>query len=146
MTGGVCLVPPSGGGLGRGLGDVRGSSGCDQYAPVNFIYRSFHDSIRSELESLLEGVLALEPTSPADGLVTALERLRERYRFLEQVYKCHSTLEDEVRCVVLEGLGAVGLNISRPCIRDPLDNVILLNSIQMKYHRSEDGEHALVSV
>eukprot|EP00884_Botryococcus_braunii_P013452 jgi/Botrbrau1/22107/Bobra.0206s0033.1 len=96
MTGGVCLAPPSGGGLGRGLGDVRGSSGCDQYAPVNFIYRSFHDSIRSELESLLERVLALEPTSPSDGLVATLERLRERYRFLEQVYKCHSTLEDEV--------------------------------------------------
>lgn len=103
MTGGVCLVPPSGGGLGRDLGDVRGNSGCDQYAPVNFIYRSFHDSIRSELESLLESVLALEPNSPSDSLVAALGRLRERYRFLEQVYKCHSTLEDEVRPVARKG-------------------------------------------
>jgi hypothetical protein len=100
MTGGVCLVPPPGGGVGRSLGDVRGSSGLDQYAPVNFIYRSFHDSIRSELESLLESVLALEPASPSGDLVGALERLRERYRFLEQVYRCHSTLEDEVRAVL----------------------------------------------
>lgn len=95
MTGGVCLVPPPG--LGSVQEGIRESPGCEQYAPVNFIYRSFHDSIRSELESLLESVLALEPTSPSTDLVAALVRLRERYRFLEQVYKCHSTLEDEVR-------------------------------------------------
>lgn len=111
MTGGgVCLVSPPG--LGSVQEGLRGSPASEQYAPVNFIYRSFHDSIRSELESLLENVLALEPTSPSADLVAALERLRERYRFLEQVYKCHSTLEDEVRvlgCTVFGGDGRLSL-------------------------------------
>ncbi len=74
-----------------------GTSGRANYAPVNFIYRSFHNSIRSELDSLSESVLVLEHLSIEGDLLRALEDLKERYRFLEQVYKFHSSLEDEVR-------------------------------------------------
>jgi iron-sulfur cluster repair protein YtfE (RIC family) len=98
MTG-LVLSPSPAGGLGAPFvkDGSDSTSGHVKYAPVNFIYRSFHNSIRSELDSLSESVLALEHLSIEGDLPTALEDLKERYRFLEQVYKFHSSLEDEVR-------------------------------------------------
>lgn len=66
-------------------------------APLNFFYKNLHDAIRSELDSLAQSVLKLE-VIPAgvDSQISELSHLRDRYRFLEQVYKYHSSVEDEV--------------------------------------------------
>ena len=63
--------------------------------PINFLYSRFHDSIRSELDALSHKVLALDH-SAEQGLLDRLLALKERYHFLEQVYKYHSSVEDEV--------------------------------------------------
>ena len=63
--------------------------------PINFLYSRFHDSIRSELDALSHKVLALDHTAE-HGLLDRLLALKERYHFLEQVYKYHSSVEDEV--------------------------------------------------
>jgi hypothetical protein len=65
-------------------------------APINFFYQHFHNSIRQELDELSSSVLALEPAAEGD-LLDRLLSLKERYHFLEQVYKYHSSVEDEVR-------------------------------------------------
>ena len=64
--------------------------------PLKFIYSRFHDSIRSELDTLSQSVLALH-TGADQGLLDRLLALKERYHFLEQVYNYHSSVEDEVR-------------------------------------------------
>ncbi|EFJ48814.1 hypothetical protein VOLCADRAFT_60154 [Volvox carteri f. nagariensis] len=64
------------------------------FPPINFIYGHFHNSIRAELHLLADRVRSLEV--PAEGVELMLSDLRERYKFLEQVYKYHSTVEDEV--------------------------------------------------
>ena len=66
--------------------------------PLLFFYTHLHDAIRSELDTLGEAVLRLEAHAgdPAE-LEPRLARLRGRYLFLEQVYKYHSSVEDEVR-------------------------------------------------
>lgn len=65
------------------------------YPPINFLYSRFHDSIRSELDALSQYVLALDQAAEK-GLLDRLLTLKERYHFLEQVYKYHSSVEDEV--------------------------------------------------
>ncbi len=68
------------------------------YPPLNFFYTHFHNSIRTELESLAGWVVNLEQAEhKGEVLPPKLVELRERYRFLEQVYKYHSSVEDEVR-------------------------------------------------
>jgi hypothetical protein len=82
------------------------------FAPLRFLYTHLHDAIRSELDALSAAVLELEASRRAgtvgdegnsgahveDGdLEARLLRLQDRYRFLEQVYKYHSSVEDEVR-------------------------------------------------
>lgn len=69
-----------------------------QHAPINFLYGHLHDSIRTELQNLSTWALQLEASSEQD-LVHRLLHLKERYHFLEQVYKYHSSVEDEVRAV-----------------------------------------------
>jgi zinc finger-like protein len=64
------------------------------FPPINFIYGHFHNSIRADLSFLADRVRSLEV--PTEGVELMLRDLRERYKFLEQVYKYHSTVEDEV--------------------------------------------------
>lgn len=64
------------------------------FPPIDFFYSHLHDSIRGELQTLSDAVLGLEG---CDNLPERLWHLRERYRFLGQVYKYHSSVEDEVR-------------------------------------------------
>jgi hypothetical protein len=67
-------------------------------APLLFFYTHLHDAIRSELDSLSGAVLQLEnEKGDVQQIAHQLTRLRSRYRFLEQVYKYHSSVEDEVR-------------------------------------------------
>lgn len=63
--------------------------------PINFIYGHFHNSLRAELSYLTDRVRSLEVLG--NGAETLLSDLLKRYKFLEQVYKYHSTVEDEVR-------------------------------------------------
>ena len=70
-------------------------------APLLFFYTHLHDAIRAELDALSEAMLRLEggaqgPRAP-EQIAKDLGHLRARYRFLEQVYKYHSSVEDEVR-------------------------------------------------
>lgn len=85
---------------------TQSNMGNPLYPPINFFYTHFHNAIRGELESLAKWVRDLEPaaTGPAqqsDVLGAKLQELRERYRFLEQIYKYHSSVEDEVGAVWL---------------------------------------------
>lgn len=64
-------------------------------APLLFFYTHLHDAIREELDSLAEAVLQLE-NNEVEKIASQLTHLRARYRFLEQVYKYHSSVEDEV--------------------------------------------------
>lgn len=64
--------------------------------PVLFLYNHLHDAIRAELDALSSTVLSLDSCSEGE-VEQVLLRLKERYRFLEQVYKYHSAVEDEVR-------------------------------------------------
>lgn len=63
--------------------------------PIHFLYGHLHNSIRTELDNLSSWVLALEADNEQD-LLQRLLHLKERYHFLEQVYKYHSSVEDEV--------------------------------------------------
>lgn len=63
--------------------------------PINFLYGHLHNSIRTELDNLSQWVLSLEADNEED-LQQRLQHLKERYHFLEQVYKYHSSVEDEV--------------------------------------------------
>jgi len=93
---------------------ARAQAGPQQYPPLRFFYTHFHDSIRLELESLDSVRADLESwTGELEGaLVEAkLAQLRERYKFLEQIYKYHSSVEDEVRACV-HGVGG-----ARACVR-----------------------------
>lgn len=71
-----------------------------QHEPINFLYGHLHNSIRTELENLATWSLSLEADNEQD-LHQRLLHLKERYHFLEQVYKYHSSVEDEVRDHVL---------------------------------------------
>jgi hypothetical protein len=65
-------------------------------APVNFVYLHVHNAIRSELVSLEAGVKDLVSETNGEALTTKLAALKERYTFLERIYKYHSSVEDEV--------------------------------------------------
>lgn len=67
----------------------------DTVHPIHFLYGHLHNSIRTELDNLSSWVLALEADQEQD-LQQRLQHLKERYHFLEQVYKYHSSVEDEV--------------------------------------------------
>ena len=67
----------------------------DGFQPINYIYLHLHDSIRAELDTLASAVLQLQVAGSQAGAVEPLSALRDRYRFLEQIYKYHSSVEDE---------------------------------------------------
>lgn len=71
---------------------------ASSHPPINFFYSHFHDSIRNELDVLSLSVSALASAAQED-IHESLSTLKGRYRFLEQVYKYHSSVEDEVRPV-----------------------------------------------
>lgn len=77
----ACLAPPP------------AAAAAHPWPPIEFFYSHLHDSIRGELQTLSDAVLHLEQSN---NLVEQLWHLRERYRFLGQVYKYHSSVEDEV--------------------------------------------------
>jgi hypothetical protein len=87
----VCIVSGA-----HGASLMHHASGVDMdaaFPPIEFFYSHLHDSIRGELQTLSNAVLDLEN---CDNLVEQLWHLKERYRFLGQVYKNHSSVEDEV--------------------------------------------------
>ncbi len=65
------------------------------HPPINFFYSHFHNSIRNELDALSHSVSVLTSAAQED-VHESLSALKDRYRFLEQVYKYHSSVEDEV--------------------------------------------------
>ncbi|EFN52596.1 hypothetical protein CHLNCDRAFT_138627 [Chlorella variabilis] len=76
--------------------------------PISYLYTHLHDSIRLELDNLGQAVLQLQQTgnSGSAGLGAELAALQNRYHFLEQVYKYHSSvvypaLDSKVRNVTL---------------------------------------------
>lgn len=66
-----------------------------KHPPINFFYSHFHNSIRNELDTLSQCMSDLS-TAPQENIHERLTVLKNRYRFLEQVYKYHSSVEDEV--------------------------------------------------
>jgi hypothetical protein len=77
---------------------VAGPAPQELWQPINYIYSHLHDSIRLELDNLGQAVLLLQQAGNGGaGLGGDLAALQDRYRFLEQVYKYHSSVEDEVR-------------------------------------------------
>lgn len=72
---------------------------------MNFVYLHVHNAIREELVGLEAGVKEL--LSEADGAALAhkLAALKERYTFLERIYKYHSSVEDEVCAEAAHCLG-----------------------------------------
>lgn len=74
------------------------------YPPINYFYSHFHSCIKAELDVLSSGVRTLEST-PGAELQLKLQDLREHYRFLEQIYKYHSSVEDEVGQAARTGPG-----------------------------------------
>ncbi|KAF8062684.1 zinc finger protein BRUTUS-like [Scenedesmus sp. PABB004] len=85
----------AGGAGGAAAADVGDGSPSSAHPPINFLYGHLHESIRTELDNLSRWALELEAGSEAE-LLQRLAHLKERYRFLEQVYKYHSSVEDEV--------------------------------------------------
>lgn len=64
----------------------------ERFVPIRFLYLYLHQAIKNELASLAEWLQRLEDGEDA----SALSGLLERYAFLQQIYKCHSSVEDEV--------------------------------------------------
>lgn len=96
-------------------GAVVGGAALDappSAVPIHFLYGHLHNSIRTELDNLSNWVLALEADNEQD-LQQRLAHLKERCHFLEQVYKYHSSVEDEVGLWSCDGAAfAAG---ARPC-------------------------------
>lgn len=68
---------------------------------MNFVYLHVHNAIRDELLVLEAGVKELLRQRQPEQLQEGLAALRERYTFLERVYKYHSSVEDEVSSAIL---------------------------------------------
>lgn len=68
----------------------------DEFVPIRFVYQYLHNAIKKELAMLAEALERLESRDDDPG-GHALGELLEQYSFLQQIYKCHSRVEDEVR-------------------------------------------------
>ncbi|KAK9834239.1 hypothetical protein WJX84_003552, partial [Apatococcus fuscideae] len=85
-----------------GAPDVRSLGPATQSPPpINFFYEHFHNSIRTELDSLSRTVAKLT-SAPEAVAADLLHVLQNRYRFLEQVHTYHTSVEDEVVYPALE--------------------------------------------
>ncbi len=67
------------------------------FAPINVLYKHFHDAIRAELVSLETALGKLDTATVSGTLSADLLALKDRYVFLQQIYGYHSNVEDEVR-------------------------------------------------
>ena len=88
--------------------------------PISYLYTHLHDSIRLELDNLGQAVLQLQQTgnSGSAGLGAELAALQNRYHFLEQVYKYHSSVEDEASAAAAAAARACTLR-ALPALRLP---------------------------
>ena len=105
-----------------------GQGGGNTSAPLLLFYVQLHDAIRRELSSIIGVALSLERISLESGgdlseIESSVLKLKERYKFLEQVYKYHSSIEDEVLY---------------PALDAKVKNVTLAYSVE-----HEDEEHLL---
>ena len=67
------------------------------FAPINVLYKHFHDAIRAELVSLETALGQLDTATVSGTLSADLLALKDRYGFLQQIYGYHSNVEDEAR-------------------------------------------------
>ena len=90
--------------LSKSVGDTEVmaslSAGSDAHSgfecpPINLIYSHYHNAIRAELSRLSQNANELEKVTTAK-LAERLAALRTQCRFLEKIYKYHSSVEDEV--------------------------------------------------
>lgn len=84
------------------------SAGSDAHSgfecpPINIIYSHYHNAIRAELSRLANNVNELEKLTTGK-LAERLAALRTQCRFLEKIYKYHSSVEDEVSPGTLKSL------------------------------------------
>lgn len=86
-------------------------------APIDLIYKHLHNRIKLALDEQLKKVIELgdlqNPSHVPSALLRAhgqLQRLQDNYLFLEQVYKYHSLVEDEVSTLMseIEGVQFLG--------------------------------------
>lgn len=82
---------------------VSQPSAASSFSPIHFIYTHLHNAIRAELDFLGQQVQALEPALDvqANDLERHLTSLNTRYKFLTNIYKYHSSVEDEVCSIAL---------------------------------------------
>lgn len=90
--------------------------------PIHFFYTHFHDSIRLELDELAVRMRYLE-TAGEQQLHALLIELTDSYRFLEQVYKYHSSVEDEVSLLAHQQIFAARVLSLRPCCKALIDTI-----------------------
>lgn len=100
MSGSLDSMPLLGQAAAAGLVPAQGALHTPDAAsaspPINFFYSHFHNAIRFELDALERSVERLEQGSSPEALSSLLMDLQTRYYFLNQVYKYHSSVEDEV--------------------------------------------------
>lgn len=79
------------------MGTLSGSDAHSGFEcpPINLIYSHYHNAVRAELDRLSENASELEKVS-AGKVGDRLIALRTQCRFLEKIYKYHSSVEDEV--------------------------------------------------
>lgn len=107
-----------------GATDVRSLGPAVQsHPPINFFYEHFHNSIRTELDSLSRTVAKLT-SAPEAVAADLLHVLQNRYRFLEQVHTYHTSVEDEVRLLSCQGKSYWCLASSGPLTQTKLLQVV----------------------
>lgn len=72
----------------------------EAFTPIRFLYTYLHEAIRRELSSLTALLSEL-----CDGSRGDWPKVLRRYAFLKNVYKYHSSAEDEVSWLVLSKEG-----------------------------------------
>jgi hypothetical protein len=70
----------------------------NSFPPINFVYRHLHDALRLELKRLADLVHSIEQRIVSKSVDRDLSVLYDEYHLLVQVNRCHSSVEDEVRC------------------------------------------------
>ena len=80
------------------MGSLSGSEAQSGFEapPINLIYSHYHNSIRAELDRLSQNANELEEWVSVGKCTDRLLAFRSQCRFLEKIYKYHSSVEDEV--------------------------------------------------